>query len=431
MGLFSAQLPDFPWDSLVPIRERAAAHPDGVVDLTIGTPVDSVPPGAREALAEACNAHGYPLTVGTTELRAAIRGWLERRRGVCAEVGVLPTIGSKEMVALLPSLLGLGAGDTVGFPRASYPTYDVGARLAGATPMPVDTDADPSTWPAMSMLWLNSPGNPDGHVLGVERLRAIVEWARERGVVVASDECYAELAWDVSEAPSILDERVCDGDVAGLLCLYSLSKQSNMAGYRAAFLAGDPAMIGPIAEIRKHAGFLMPGPVQAAMTWALGDDAHVAEQRAVYARRREKLLAVLDAAGLVNDPLSVAGLYIWAAAKAPSDGVTRGSAAGGSAAGGDSVAHASRGVDAVVGDSGADVGSSVVGSNHDGGSAVEAPTGWDIVRACAELGIVVAPGDFYGEAGRDRVRISLTATDSAIDEAVRRLPRLPEVLRQG
>ena len=427
MGLLGAQLPDFPWDSLVPVRERAAAHPDGVVDLTIGTPVDSVPSGARAALDAASDAHGYPLTVGTAELRAAIRGWLERRRGVRAEAGVLPTIGSKEMVALLPSLLGLGSADAVGFPRASYPTYDVGARLAGAKPVPVDTDADPSTWPAMSMLWLNSPGNPDGHVLGVERLRAILAWARERGVVVASDECYAELAWDVPEAPSILDERVCDGDVAGLLCLYSLSKQSNMAGYRAAFLAGDPAMIGPIAEIRKHAGFLMPGPVQAAMTWALGDDAHVAEQRAVYARRREKLLAVLDAAGLVNDPLSVAGLYIWAAAKRP--GGAAGDPVGGVA--GDFGADAGGGVDTVVGDSGADVGGDVAGSNHDGGSAVEAPTGWDIVRACAELGIVVAPGDFYGEAGRDHVRISLTATDSAIDEAVRRLPRLPEALLRG
>ena len=427
MGLLGAQLPDFPWDSLVPVRERAAAHPDGVVDLTIGTPVDSVPSGARAALDAASDAHGYPLTVGTAELRAAVRGWLERRRGVRAETGVLPTIGSKEMVALLPSLLGLGSADAVGFPRASYPTYDVGARLAGAEPVPVDTDADPSTWPAMSMLWLNSPGNPDGHVLGVERLRAILAWARERGVVVASDECYAELAWDVPEAPSILDERVCDGDVAGLLCLYSLSKQSNMAGYRAAFLAGDPAVVGPIAEIRKHAGFLMPGPVQAAMTWALGDDAHVAEQRAVYARRREKLLAVLDAAGLVNDPLSVAGLYIWAAAKRP--GGAAGDPVGDVA--GDFGADAGGGVDTVVGDSGADAAGGVAGSNHDGGSVAEAPTGWDIVRACADLGIVVAPGDFYGEAGRDRVRISLTATDSAIDEAVRRLPRLPEALLRG
>lgn len=427
MGLLGAQLPDFPWDSLVPVRERAAAHPDGAVDLTIGTPVDSVPSGARAALDAASDAHGYPLTVGTAELRAAVRGWLERRRGVRAETGVLPTIGSKEMVALLPSLLGLGSADAVGFPRASYPTYDVGARLAGAKPVPVDMDTDPSTWPAMSMLWLNSPGNPDGHVLGVERLRAILAWTRERGVVVASDECYAELAWDVPEAPSILDERVCDGDVAGLLCLYSLSKQSNMAGYRAAFLAGDPAVVGPIAEIRKHAGFLMPGPVQAAMTWALGDDAHVAEQRAVYARRREKLLAVLDAAGLVNDPLSVAGLYIWAAAKRP--GGAAGDPVGGVA--GDFGADAAGGVDTVVDDSGADAAGGVAGSNHDGGSVVEAPTGWDIVRACAELGIVVAPGDFYGEAGRDHVRISLTATDSAIDEAVRRLPRLPEALLRG
>ncbi|MDO4887801.1 MAG: succinyldiaminopimelate transaminase [Actinomycetaceae bacterium] len=374
--LHTGALPDFPWDSLVPVRERAARHPDGVVDLTIGTPVDPVPEAIRRVLARHANAPGYPPTVGRPELREAIYAWLERRRGLATRegCGILPTLGSKEMVALLPALVGLGEGDAVAFPHVAYPTYDVGARLAGARPVPVDPRR-PQDWPdGIGMLWINSPGNPDGHVLDVGELARIVEWARERGAIVASDECYAALTWDVDEAPSLLDERVCGGDYRGLLSLYSLSKQSNLAGYRAAFLAGDAHIVGPITEVRKHAGFLMPGPVQEAMAYALGDDAHVAAQREVYGRRREHLLGALRGAGLVNDPLSHAGLYLW-------------------------VADA-RGV----------------------------AGGWDIVYACSELGIVVTPGDFYGEAGRDRVRMSLTATDDAVAEAVRRLVRLPKVL---
>ena len=375
MGFHTGELPDFPWDTLVPARNIAAQHPDGVVDLTIGTPVDPVPALIQEALVSAPNAHSYPVTVGAPGLRSAIQDWLGRRRRVSGNPGILPTIGSKEMVALLPSFLGLGNGSVVAFPMAAYPTYDVGARLAGARPVTVDTDADPETWPeGISLLWLNSPGNPDGHVLSVEQLRRIVEWARERGVVVASDECYAELTWDVAVAPSILDERVCGEDYTDILSLYSLSKQSNIAGYRAAFVAGDPARIAAMTEVRKHGGFLLPDPVQHAMEVALRDDAHVAAQKEVYRARREALAPALAAAGLRNDPFSVAGLYFWvedAAGKA---------------------------------------------------------SGWDIVHACAQLGIVVAPGDFYGEAGKNRVRISLTATDHAVAQAVRRLPALPAEL---
>ncbi|MCF2705958.1 succinyldiaminopimelate transaminase [Arcanobacterium haemolyticum] len=375
MGLYGNALPDFPWDSLVPVRQRAAQHPRGAVDLTIGTPVDPVPAAIQEALVRSADSPGYPPTIGTPGLREAIVEWLARRRGVEGEPGVLPTIGSKECVALLPSLLGLGQGDVVAFPRVAYPTYDVGARLAGATPRPLDPESDPATWPEdISLLWLNSPGNPDGHVLRLEHLRNIVSWARERGVLVASDECYAELIWDVDESPSILDSRVCGGDYTGLFCLYSLSKQSNLAGYRAAFVAGDPQRIGAITEIRKHAGFLMPGPVQQAMSLALRDDTHVTAQREVYRARRDKLSLALENAGLINDENSVAGLYMWAR---------------------DAAGRAS---------------------------------GQDIVRACAELGIIVTPGDFYGEAGVNNVRISLTATDEAIDEAVRRLPELPALL---
>ncbi len=375
-------LPDFPWDSLRPYRARAAEHPDGVVDLAVGTPVDPTPAVARTALAGAANAPGYPAAVGTPALREAIATWMESRRGVVGlnDSEVIPTIGSKESVALLPLQLGVGPGDLVCHPRAAYPTYDVGARIAGATPVPVDTDADPATWELpegrLVAVWLNSPGNPDGHVLSVEQMARIVAWARGRGAIVLSDECYAELAWVQPWAsqgiPSLLDARVggssADGapDRRGLLALYSLSKQSNMAGYRAALLAGDAALVGAVTEVRKHSGLLMPAPVQAAMVAALGDTAHVDAQREVYRARREALVAATAAAGLVNDPASVAGLYLWL--KGPAS-----------------------------------------------------MSAYDLVGAFAELGIVVAPGDFYGPAGAGHVRMSLTDTDERVAAAAQRL----------
>ena len=381
-------LPDFPWDRLRPYRARAGEHPDGAVDLAVGTPVDSTPVLARQALAEASNAPGYPTTAGTAQVRRAILAWLARRRGVVGlgDAHVLPTIGSKESVALLPLQLGVGPGDLVLHPRAAYPTYDVGARIAGAVPVPVDTDADPGTWrlpggpdgrPGRPVLvWLNSPGNPDGHVLGVDRLRRIVEWARRRGAVVAADECYAELAWEGAAAaegvPSLLDPRVagttdaCGIDTRGLLILYSLSKQSNLAGYRAAFLAGDPRLVAAITEIRKHSGLLVPAPVQAAMAAVLADDEHVRAQKEVYRRRRRALVEATAQAGLVNDPASVAGLYLWL-------------------------------------------------------SGPESMSAFDLVGAFAELGIIVAPGDFYGAAGAGRVRMSLTDSDERVEAACRRL----------
>ena len=371
-------LPDFPWDSLRPYRERAAEHPDGVVDLAVGTPVDPTPEIARTALSAAANAPGYPTAVGASVVRAAIIEWMGRRRGVkdLSEAEVIPTIGSKESVALLPLHLGVGPGDLVLHPRAAYPTYDVGARLVGATPVPVDTDADPTTWDVdddarVAIVWLNSPGNPDGHVLDAEQLARIVAWARGRGAIVISDECYAELAWespwDVEPIPSLLDPRV--GGAAGrtgLLALYSLSKQSNLAGYRAAFLAGDADLVGAVTEVRKHTGMLVPTPVQAALVAALGDEAHMEVQKEVYRERREVLVEATAAAGLVNDPASVAGLYLWL--KGP-----------------------------------------------------ESMSAYDLVGSFAELGIVVAPGDFYGEAGAGRVRMSLTDTDERVDAAARRL----------
>jgi succinyldiaminopimelate transaminase len=365
-------LPDFPWDSLAPFKERASAVSGGLVDLSVGTPVDSTPSVVQEALRAAADAPGYPQTYGTPALREAVAGWFARRRGV-PEVdpdGVLPTIGSKELVAWLPSLLGLGHADIVGFPGIAYPTYNVGARLAGATPKVVDGLAalgplTASTTP--KLLWLNSPGNPTGRVLGVEHLAKVVAWAREHGVVVASDECYAELDWRPESTepttPSILDPRVNGGSHEGLLAVYSLSKQSNLAGYRAAFVAGDVALVRRLLEVRKHAGMIVPWPVQQALTAALADDAHVAEQKARYAARRATLRAAVEGFGMRIDH-SEAGLYLWA----------------------------TRGEDA-----------------------------WATIEALAARGILAAPGTFYGEAGREHVRLALTATDERIAAAAERL----------
>ncbi|MDX1875366.1 succinyldiaminopimelate transaminase [Mycolicibacterium sp. 120266] len=359
----SAALPVFPWDTLADVAATARAHPDGIVDLSVGTPVDEVAPLIRDALAAASASPGYPATAGTAALRLSAVAALERRYGVTglAESAVLPVIGTKELIAWLPTLLGLGAADTVVIPELAYPTYDVGARLAGAQVVAADslTQLGPQS-PAL--VYLNSPSNPTGRVLGVDHLRKVVGWARERGAIVASDECYLGLAWD-AQPFSVLHPSVSDGDHTGLLAVHSLSKTSSLAGYRAGFVAGDPALVRELLEVRKHAGMIVPTPVQAAMVAALDDDAHEAEQRDRYARRRDVLAAAIRNAGFTIDH-SEAGLYLWA---------TRGEPCR------------------------------------------------DTVAWLAERGILVAPGEFYGPAGAQHVRIALTATDERISAAVQRL----------
>lgn len=361
------ELPDFPWDSLVAYADRARTHPDGFIDLSVGSPVDPTPVTIREALSAATDAHAYPQTAGTPELREAIVDWFARRRGVddLSVANVMPTIGSKELVALLPLFLGLGRGDVVVHPGVAYPTYAIGAALVGATAVASD---DPADWPvATKLVWLNSPGNPDGRVRVVEELAAAVARARELGAVIASDECYAELNWQGPEpTPSILDPRVIAGERNSVLAVYSLSKQSNMAGYRAAFVAGCSDLIDELLAVRKHAGLIPPAPVQAAMMAALADDEHVVVQRELYRARRALLGPALESAGFVIDE-SVAGLYLWA----------------------------TRGEDS-----------------------------WITVGALADAGILVVPGSFYGESPPTHVRIALTATDATIRDAVARLELL-------
>jgi succinyldiaminopimelate transaminase len=365
-GAVAARLPAFPWDTLAPAARLARAHPGGIVDLSVGTPVDPVPAVIQAALAAAADFPGYPATAGTAAVRDAAAGWLARQHGVAVEPdAILPVIGTKELIAWLPTLLGCGPGDVVCFPELAYPTYDVGARLAGARPVAADslTALGPER---VGLAWLNSPANPTGRVLPAQHLRKVVSWARERGTVIASDECYLELGWETTPL-SVLHPDVCGGSQAGLLAVHSLSKRSNLAGYRAGFVAGDPALVAELLEVRKHAGMIVPGPIQAAMVAALSDDAHAADQRARYAARRARLRPALEAAGFVISH-SEAGLYLWAS-------------------------HQDLDCSGAVG-------------------------------RLAELGILVAPGSFYGPTGARHVRVALTATDERIDAAVSRLAAL-------
>jgi succinyldiaminopimelate transaminase len=360
------RLPEYPWESLKPFSAKADQHPGGKIDLSVGSPVDPTPQIIQDALDSASNAPGYPSTAGSLEFRQTVVNWFERRRGVSGlEVSqVMPTIGSKELISWLPLLMGLGPGDVVVQPTVAYTAYVVGAALCGAE---IISEDDPAKWPANTKLvWLNSPGNPDGRVLSKAEMRLAVERGRELGALVASDECYAELGWGEWEGqttPCILDPEICGNSLDGVLAVYSLSKQSNMAGYRAAFAAGATDLVKALVNLRMHSGLNTPAPAQKAMIAALNDDSHVAAQKAIYRARREELLsAVKDYGFIVAD--SEAGLYLWA----------------------------------------------TLGEDC-----------WKTVERMAELGIVVVPGAFYVLGESQYVRFSITASDADIAEGARRL----------
>ena len=362
-GRVSDRLPDFPWDQLTPYAEQARAHPDGIVDLSIGTPVDPTPQIIQQALREATDSPGYPVTIGLVETRQACIDWLERNHGVTGlgPDAVIPVIGSKELIASLPLHLGVGPGDLVVFPELAYPTYEVGARLVGADVMATDslTAVGPRT---PRVLWLNSPSNPTGRVLPPDHLRKVVDWCRERGVLLVSDECYIECSWE-GASYSVLHPRISGGSSTGILTVHSLSKRSNLAGYRCAFVAGDPAVVGELLAVRKNLGLMMPGPQQRAMIAALRDDRHAREQHARYAARRSSLRAALETAGFRIDH-SEASLYLWATRDEPC---------------------------------------------------------WDTVARLAARGVLVAPGSFYGRAGARHVRVAFTATDERVEAGAARL----------
>jgi succinyldiaminopimelate transaminase len=371
----AARLPEYPWDELAPIAEKASAFPGGAVDLSVGTPVDAVPTVIQDALSAAANAPGYPLTAGTPELRSAAAGWLARSLDVHVDpASVLPVIGTKEFIAWLPTMLGLGPDDTVIYPSLAYPTYDIGARLSGSASVPVDLAAGPGQHGALDgapessrLLWVNSPSNPTGRVLPAAALRDALAWTRSRGAVLASDECYIELGWDAAPV-SVLHPTVRGDSLAGVLAVFSLSKRSNLAGYRAGFVTGDPALMKDLLLVGRQAGMIVPAPVQAAMIAALSDDAHAVEQKARYAARRAILIEGLTAAGFTIEH-SEAGLYLWA---------TR--------------------------------------------------PGLDCWAACellaTECGILVGPGSMYGPEGDAYIRLALTATDERVAAGGERLRAL-------
>lgn len=357
-------LPDFPWDELASAKAAAAAHPEGLIDLSVGSPVEDTPASVRESLAQASNAPGYPTVRGSEATREALANWWVTRRGastVTAE-SVFPTIGSKEAVGLLPLLLGIKEGASVVHPAIAYPTYAVGAAVVGADAVAED---DPEKWPdSTALVWLNSPSNPTGEVVDVGRFRAAIARARELDAVIANDECYALLGSEADpEAPSILSDDVTAGDNSGVVALYSLSKQSSMAGYRAAMMAGDETLIGQIVHARRHLGLMAPEPIQHALVTGLTDTATLNDTRSRYQEHRRVLQPGLEAAGF-SVTGGDSGLYIWATA---------------------------------------------------GKSSM------DSVTELAQQGILVAPGHFYGPGGAEHVRVALTASSEQIRAAAKRL----------
>ena len=348
------KLPDFPWDALAPFGEKARTHPSGFIDLSQGTPVDPTPEFIQAAFRAASNSPSYPVTAGTPELRESITNWAKSELGATGDFGVLPLIGSKELVAWLPTIL---QSSQVLYPEIAYPTYLVGSMIAKTKATPVGFDA--TSWPKADLAWVNSPSNPTGRVNTDAELINAIEWARNGGVVVA-DECYLEFGNNIIPK-SILS--LTNGDNKNILAIHSLSKRSSMAGYRAAMMIGDKDLIAKILEVRKHAGMMVPLPVQKAMIAALSDNKHVALQRELYNSRKAKVRSAIEKNGFKVD-YSEAGLYLWATRSEPD---------------------------------------------------------WDSVSWFAEHGILVTPGHFYGEKGGKHVRIAMTATDAQIDELVKRI----------
>ena len=370
--------PPYPYARLDALKRQAAEAPGGIVDLSIGTPCDPVPDIVTQALADAGPRWaGYPVSVGLLPLREAACGWMERRLGVSLPPAhVIACVGTKELVASLPHLLRLRdpSRDTVLYPAISYPTYEMGAILAGcrAVPVPLDGDWHPDLSRVTEedagralLLWLNEPGNPTGSAATTNQLVAAVEWARARGITVASDECYVEFVYDADDRPSAARATALAGGADGVLAVHSLSKRSNMAGYRSGFLAGDGELVAYLGQVRSHAGLMVPGPVQAAGAVAWADDAHVDVQREVYAERRALGRARLADAGLV-DAGGPGTFYLWARSADPDE------------------------------------------------------DGWGIAARLAATGTLVAAGELYGSGGGPYVRIALVQPRDRLELAFER-----------
>ena len=309
--------PPYPYERLDELRAAAGALSGGAVDCSIGTPCDPPPSQVVAALAGSGTERGYPASIGSPAFRQAAAAWTQRRFGVGVDPDsqVAACIGTKEFVASLPGYLRLRHPDrdTVLYPAVSYPSYAMGATLAGCRPVPVAVDRhfrvdlstiDPRDAARALCLWVNTPGNPAG---ALDDLGAAAAWGRHNGVLVASDECYAEFTWD---GPP---QTILEHGTGGVLAVHSLSKRSNMAGVRAGFYAGDADLVHYLRECRKHAGCMVPGPVQAAAVAAWSDQDHVVAQAARYRRRLDLLAEIAVVAGS-NAELPGGAFYLWAPA---------------------------------------------------------------------------------------------------------------------
>jgi len=371
--------PPYPYDRLGVLTSRAAerfAADGGVVDCSIGTPCDPPPAPVVEAMATSGTERGYPTSQGSAAYRQAAAGWLERRFGVAVDpdTELAACVGTKEFVASTAQYLRLRTPDrdTVLYPAVSYPTYAMGALLGGCRPVPVPelpdggpdlASIDPSDIDRALLIWANSPSNPSG---ALTDLGEVARWGRRHRIPVFSDECYAEFTWDGPPAT------VLSSGADGVVAVHSLSKRSNLAGVRAGFYAGDPDLVGFLLEIRKHAGLMVPGPVQAAGAAAFSDDSHVDAQRHRYQERLSFLAGVLAGAG-VPAPLPAGGFYLWVPVPP------------------------------------------VFSEGGTGGA-------WDLAEALVmEGGLLASPGEFYGPDGADHLRVAVVQPMDRLETVAHRL----------
>lgn len=354
--------PPYPYEALEGVRKVAASWPGGAVDLSIGTPCDPVPEVVASALSDSDAARPYPSSVGGENFLDAVIRWVSRQLGVdLGRTDIGACIGTKEFVVGLPGVLQLRSPDrdTVLYPAVSYPSYAMGATLAGcrAVPIPLDKrwnldlaaigndDASRAL-----CLWVNTPSNPTGTV---ENLADVVSWGQSHGVTIASDECYLEFTWK-GPVQSVLQH-----GLGGVLAVHSLSKRSNLAGLRVGFYAGDPGLVDYLREVRKHQGLMVSGPAQVAGAVALDDQTHVEIQRGRYRRRLEFLVEMFSAMD-IHVAMPDGAFYLW----------------------------------------------------------VPAPdsNGWALViHLATEIGLVASPGEFYGKQGVGHVRIAAAATDDRME----------------
>jgi len=359
--------PPYPYDRLDAYQKMASQFDGGIVDLSIGTPCDPPPQAVIDALAGSGSERGYPASIGSENLRRSIARWMGRRFSIDVPISrIAACIGTKEFVATTPQYMKLRrpGRDTVIYPAVAYPTYEMGATLAGLRALPVPMNAEGHMdFASLSeddiaralMVWVNSPSNPTG---GLDDLKYAANWGRKHDIPVFSDECYAEFTWGT--APQSILQHGLDGVIA----VHSLSKRSNLAGVRVGFYSGDAEIVDYLKEVRKHAGFMVPGPAQAAGVAALDDDEHVRVQRDRYKSRLEMMAKTLTAWSGIDIALPAGGFYLW----------------------------------------------------------FNAGDAWEFTEKLArEGGALVSPGDFYGAGGSHNVRVAVVQPDAKLAMVAKRL----------